>query len=210
MSTDTTVDVTKEMTTILTQVVSWLKNRVVGLLGGLVLAVAAVVWRSPTLFVALLASSVMIAAVLHTLAYIRLHTKARAREQEALAEVEHLRIANLTGQRRLKMLEESLYHVLLAWMGNESSPDALSHTLPHNGLVRQVVDSLANHEQLPWDGDRVNAALERVQAEREQIEQLIGPERVQRKLTIGFTTHDNRRVERVETSDLDTMDPPGP
>lgn len=53
-------------------------------------------------------------------------------------------------------------------------------------------------EKIPWNADRIREALDHVEAEREKVEELIGPEKVQHTTTLSVTTHGNRRVERAE------------
>lgn len=195
MSKDVTGDATAELSTLLSKGWTRLKGHVFAAIGGLALALGAIVWRKPDLFVGLLAAAVMTAAVLYAVAYMRLHARAVSREKKALAEVERLQLLNAMARRTLLMQEESIYHILLAWTGADSSARALDETMPHNNLVKGAVGDLRSKRGVVTNVRGIHELLIKAQGDRKKVEEQIGPDRVHQKVTISFTTHGNREVE---------------
>lgn len=110
----------------------------------------------------------MTISVLLAVAYMRLYARAVEREKKALAEVERLQLPNATGRRTPLMQEESIYHILLAGMGADSSVRALEETLPHNNVGNRAVADLRSKPGLATNVKGIHQTLFRAQAERKR------------------------------------------
>ncbi len=93
------------------------------------------------------------------------------------------------------MQEESIYHILLAWTGADSSVRALDETMPHNNVVKGAVAELRSKRGVVRNVRGIHELLCKAQGERKKVEEQIGPDRVHQKVTISFTTHGSREVE---------------